>query len=79
MTDGKKYDGRFNLEIDQPTISDGFYNWWAGKNETMTVSGYGAEPEEIMADYFNISLEEYLAGQAWAKENLERVCSDVED
>lgn len=54
MPNGKRYDGRFNLWGDLEGIAD--------KSDI--------EDPEFMAMIYAVSLEEYLAGQEWAEENL---------
>ena len=76
MPDGTKYDGRFNLAMDQPEIRGGRFIWSQGREGKGTVSSGSAEPEENMAWYYLVSLEEYLAGQKWAEENLPKLRVD---
>jgi hypothetical protein len=55
MPDGKLYNGRFNLAHD------------------FTVArrkGYNPNSPESMAAYYGVTLEDYLEGQAWAREHL---------
>lgn len=56
MPDGRIYDGRFNLSGD--------FN--------IAIKHGNASPEnpEAMARWYGVSLEEYLAGQEWAREHL---------
>lgn len=56
MPDGSSYDGRFNLAGDLK---------WAHKSEKIA-----PDDHEAMANFYGVSLEEYLRGQAWAQENL---------
>lgn len=56
MIDSSKYDGRYNLEGDLTFAEQTKIN---------------INDPEAMAQWYGISLEEYLAGQEWAKENLE--------
>ena len=63
MPDGKRYDGRFRLEKDIILAADFFPD--------------GASDQD-MADYYAVTLEEYLEGQKWADENLHKYRKDEE-
>src|SRR5574341_1341491 len=56
MPDGSCYNGRFNL------IGD--LNW---AHHTLKIA---PDNHQAMADFYGVSLEDYLQGQTWAKENL---------
>jgi hypothetical protein len=58
MPDGSRYDGRYDL---------------AGDRRRMLKQGTNINNAEAVAAYYGVSLEEYLAGQAWARENLPRL------
>lgn len=58
MPNGRMYDGRFNLEAD------------IGFAETLGANT--SEPEE-MAHFYGISTSDYLAGQRWARNNLQEL------
>lgn len=78
MPDGKQYDGRFNLAMDQPEIRGGSFSWSQGREGrgSRSIWDPSLEPEEIMAQYYSVSLKEYLAGQEWADENLDKIRID---
>lgn len=59
MPDGKRYDGRFNLQDD----IDG------------AIEFQNANPDnpKDMARYYQVSITRYLQGQAWAKKNLSKL------
>ena len=59
MPDGTVYDGRFNLSADISRAIE-----WNSDNP---------EDPEAIADWYGVSLEDYLAGQEWARENLPRL------
>ena len=59
MPDGKRYDGRFNLRRDIRAAG-------------VIAYAYPEHPED-MAQWYGVSLEAYLAGQEWARENLPRL------
>lgn len=55
MPDGSRYDGRFNLYHDF---------------EVMPRKGFDAADPQQVANYYEVPLEVYQAGQAWAREHL---------
>ena len=55
MPDGNLYDGRFNLDGD----------FFLADRDRVNIN----DPDQ-MAGFYNVSLEVYLSGQEWAKENL---------
>ncbi len=58
MPDGRKYDGRYRLKGD--------YAYARRKNVNI-------ESDEAMAKWFEVPLKQYLEGQRWADENLDRL------
>ncbi len=58
MPDGQLYDGRYNLE---------------GDLEWVREDGLDANNPEDMAKFYSVSVEAYLAGQAWARQNLAKL------
>lgn len=58
MPDGQLYDGRYNLPVDEKIFLKIFRN--------------PINPME-WAKYYDVSLDRYLEGQKWAKENLSRL------
>lgn len=65
MPDGQLYDGRYCLVGDLT---------WARTQYSLDVNV--ATPQQ-MADYYEVSLERYLEGQRWAKENLPKYNIDL--
>jgi uncharacterized protein YjbI with pentapeptide repeats len=72
MPNGRLYDGRYNLKADILGA--------AGRNINFTnyidvINRLAVNPAtpEVMADYYRVSLEAYLGGQDWARENLPRL------
>jgi hypothetical protein len=63
MPDGSHYDGRFNLTRD--------VGWARGE-------GIGPNDPKAMAGFYGVSLQDYLYGQAWAEEYLQRLHADAE-
>ncbi|HEC22744.1 MAG TPA: pentapeptide repeat-containing protein [Chloroflexi bacterium] len=61
MPDGSLYDGRFNLP---------------GDLDPARLEVNDVDNPAAMAEWYGVSLEIYLAGQAWARENLPRLRSD---
>ncbi len=55
LPDGNHYDGRFNLK---------------GDIEEATKKGINPKDPKMMADWYGVPLETYIAGQKWADENL---------
>jgi len=62
MPDGSRYDGRFNL---------------AGDLMHVPSLGISLKNHDYLADYYGVSLEDYLAGQAWADKHLSSIRSHV--
>lgn len=62
MPDGKRYDGRYRLPGDLE-YSKIYGIQWDLKHHTLPGIA------EKMAAFYDVSLEEYLAGQDWAREN----------
>jgi uncharacterized protein YjbI with pentapeptide repeats len=62
MPDGSRYDGRFNL---------------AGDLADARILHVNTIDPQAMADFYAISLEEYLIGQDWSQRHLPIVWSDV--
>lgn len=58
MPDGSLYDGRYNLKRD--------LSW-------MQHSGVDPRDPEAVANFYGVSVEAYLSGQAWAQEHLDRL------
>lgn len=58
MPNGELYDGRYNLDGD----------FWLAKNEQVNI-----EDDIEMVNFYGVSLETYIDGQKWARNNLERV------
>lgn len=58
----RRYNGQFNLKSD----GDFIFIW-------PEPSIINPPDPKVMADYYGVSLEEYLAGQEWARENLPRL------
>jgi hypothetical protein len=58
MRNGKRYDGRYNLKGDLYIAKE-----WNVRNLDI-------ETDNGMAEFYKVSLDEYLEGQKWAKENL---------
>lgn len=56
MPDGTRYNGRFNLPHDFAVARR---------------KGFNPNDAESMAKYYEVSLESFLEGQRWARENLE--------
>lgn len=63
MPDGSRYDGRFNLQRDIVEA----HSHVKDTNNT-----------KAMANFYDVSLEEYLSGQDWARENLSKFREDVD-
>lgn len=63
MPDGSCYNGRFNLIGDLD---------WA--HHSLKIA---SDNHQAMADFYGVSLEEYLQGQTWAKENLLELQSKI--
>lgn len=61
MKEGTLYDGRYRLKGDLD---------WASTKFNIDI--YNASDKQ-MADYYGVSVEAYLEGQAWAEENLEQL------
>jgi len=59
LPNGKLYNGRFNLRGD--------LSWAYDKSKIKKNDG------QAMADFYGVPLDEYLLGQAWAKENLKNL------
>jgi hypothetical protein len=59
LPNGKPYNGRFNLRGDLS---------WA--YDKMKIDKDDDNYNQAMADFYGVSLDDYLQGQAWAKENL---------
>lgn len=59
LPEGKLYDGRFNLRGDLI---------WA--HDKLKIK---KDDNQAIADFYGISVEEYLQGQVWAKENLQNL------
>lgn len=55
MPDGTRYDGRYRL---------------AGDLEVAKVDKHDIDDPAAMAQFYKVSLEDYLQGQKWAEENL---------
>ncbi|MBN1309958.1 MAG: pentapeptide repeat-containing protein [Anaerolineae bacterium] len=55
MPEGERYDGRFNLP---------------GDLKDAEAAGISANDPAAMAEFYGVSLEEYTAGQSWAREHL---------
>lgn len=55
MPDGKRYDGRYNLPHDRELCEKWNHSW---------------NDPDSMAQYYGVSVDEYLQGQEWAAENL---------
>ncbi len=53
MPDGSRYDGRYNLVFEHPSIFN-----------------VDAKDPIAMAGFYGVSLDDYLQGQEWARENL---------
>jgi hypothetical protein len=62
MPDGSRYDGRFNLYHDF---------------EVMPRKGFDASDAQQVANYYDVPLEIYLAGQTWAGEHLAALQKDA--
>jgi uncharacterized protein YjbI with pentapeptide repeats len=60
MPNGSRYDGRFKLKND---IASATQSW----------PNISLDDDKEMADFYGVPLEEYLAGQEWARENLPRL------
>ncbi len=61
MPNGAKYDGRFRLNGDLE---------WARIKYSIDVINAN---DQTMADYYDVSIEEYRIGQVWADENLNKL------
>lgn len=61
MSDGKRYDGRYRLP---------------GDLEMSRKEGFDTSAPVSMAQFYQVSLEEYLQGQKWADENIARFKPD---
>jgi hypothetical protein len=59
LPNGKLYDGRFNLRGDLSWAHDKL--------------GIKKDDDQAMADFYGVSVDEYLQGQTWATENLENL------
>jgi hypothetical protein len=62
MPDGNLYNGRFNLSHD----------FFVARRK-----GFDPANAESIANYYGVSLEEYLDGQAWARDNLDALLEKV--
>jgi len=62
LPNGKLYDGRFNLRGDLS---------WA--YDKLKINKDDDNYNQGMADFYGVSIDEYLQGQAWAKENLKNL------
>ena len=58
LPDGKRYDGRYNLEGDLA--------------EVVEIFGLPTS-QQILAIFYGVPVEVYLAGQEWARENLAKL------
>ena len=61
MPDGSRYDGRYNLSGDLSWAHDKL--------------GIALDNHQAMAEFYEVSLEQYLQGQAWAREYLPKLAS----
>ena len=64
MFDGSRYAGFLNLP---------------GDTENARVYGVDTEDSEAMADFYEVSLEAYLEGQEWTRDNLEELQARSEE
>ncbi|HEX9371768.1 MAG TPA: pentapeptide repeat-containing protein [Roseiflexaceae bacterium] len=75
MPHGSHYDGRFMLNDDIKFTMLGDFRFADPSNPDGDLCRETANPynPEEMACWYGVSLEEYLAGQEWARENLPRL------
>jgi len=62
MPDGVRYDGRLNLR---------------GDIEVARRQNVNGNDMEAMADFYGVSLEDYMHGQEWARENLPKLRAEA--
>lgn len=64
LQDGRLHDGRFNI-FNQDLV-------WAANSEHIDITDLNQ-----LADFYGVTVEEYLQGQKWAKENYKKLYDEV--